>query len=68
MITLDVYSNSTLHKQYFKATQTEGRVNNSRVRRLPNASKLVGFDAAVTGELQQLLNIVENGGFVVGER
>lgn len=57
-----------VHKQYFKATHIEGLVNNSRVCRLPDASKLVGFDAAITGELQQLLYIVENGGFVVVER
>lgn len=38
-----------------------------RVGGLPDAAQLVRLDAAAAGELQQLLDVVEDGGLVVGE-
>lgn len=44
------------------------RVCSLRVGGFPDAPQLVRLDAAATGELQQLLNVVKDGGLVVGQR
>lgn len=59
-----MYTVTTWYTSIFKG-EIDVKVSNSRVCWLPNASKLVGFNAAITRELQQLLDIVENGRFVV---
>lgn len=39
-----------------------------RVRRLPDAAQFVGLHGSVAGQLQQPLDVVEDGGLVVGQR
>lgn len=39
-----------------------------RVGGLPDAAQFVRLDSSVAGELQQPLDVVKDGGFVVGQR
>lgn len=42
--------------------------SHSRVRRFPDAPQFISLHGSVAGELQQPLDVVEDGGLVVGQR